>query len=299
MNPHSEDLYPSRYGGQTQILERRDPVVHGDPRKGPLSTAEIDAFERDGYLFFDHFFEESELVEYQEELDRLFEASRDNLTDEVIREPESDVIRSIFRVHATNALFSRLSRDGRILERVMQLVGSEAYVHHSRINYKPGFDGKEFYWHSDFETWHVEDGMPRMRAVSCSIALTENNDFNGPLMVIPGSHKHYVSCPGETPEDHFQNSLRKQEVGVPDHEALTELVRRGGGIHQAKGPPGSLLMFECNIMHGSNSNISPFPRSNFFVVYNSVENGLVEPFGGRKPRPEFIRATDFTPLRPA
>src|SRR3546814_10756649 len=44
----------------------------------------------------------------------------------------------------------------------------------SRLNYKPGFKGKEFYWHSDFETWHVEDGMPQMRALSMSILLAEN-----------------------------------------------------------------------------------------------------------------------------
>ncbi len=43
----------------------------------------------------------------------------------------------------------------------------------------PGFTGSGFYWHSDFETWHAEDGMPSMRAVSCSIALTENFAYNG------------------------------------------------------------------------------------------------------------------------
>ena len=50
-----------------------------------------------------------------------------------------------------------------------QILGSQVYIHQSRVNLKPGFKGKEFYWHSDFETWHIEDGMPRMRALSCSI----------------------------------------------------------------------------------------------------------------------------------
>jgi ectoine hydroxylase len=49
-------------------------------------------------------------------------------------------------------------------------------------------------------------------------------------------------------------------------------------------------------MHGSNSNISPVPRSNVFVVYNSVENTLVEPFAAPSRRPEFIAARDFTPI---
>jgi ectoine hydroxylase len=64
--------------------------------------------------------------------------------------------------------------------------------------------GKEFYWHSDFETWHAEDGMPKMRAVSCSIAFDDNHEFNGPLMVIPQSHQKFISCIGETPEEHHK-----------------------------------------------------------------------------------------------
>src|SRR3546814_10424765 len=81
-----------------------------------------------------------------------------------------------------------------------------------------GFKGREFYWHSDFETWHVEDGMPRMRALSMSVLLAENTPHNGPLMVIPGSHRTYLTCLGETPDDHYLSSLKKQEYGVPDEE---------------------------------------------------------------------------------
>src|SRR3546814_19751740 len=73
-----------------------------------------------------------------------------------------------------------------------------SYIHQSRLNYKPGFKGKEFYWHSDFETWHVEDGMPRMRALSMSVLLAENTPHNGPLMLIPGSHQSFLTCVGET-----------------------------------------------------------------------------------------------------
>src|SRR3546814_18361378 len=84
------------------------------------------------------------------------------------------------------------------------------YIHQSRLNYKPGFKGKEFYWHSDFETWHVEDGMPRMRALSMSVLLAENTTHNGPLMLIPGSHQTYLTCVGETPDAHYLSSLKRR-----------------------------------------------------------------------------------------
>src|SRR5690606_18676180 len=109
-----------------------------------------------------------------------------------------------------------------------QILGGEVYLHQSRANLKPGFKGKEFYWHSDFETWHTEDGMPRMRALSVSIALTENYPFNGPLMLIPGSHKTFVACVGRTPENHYKQSLKRQELGTPDRESLKRLADRGG-----------------------------------------------------------------------
>jgi len=125
--------------------------------------------------------------------------------------------------------------------------------------------------------------------VSCSILLTENRPENGPLMLIPQSHRHFVACVGETPDDHYQMSLKRQEYGVPDNNSLQQLVDQGG-ITSAIGPPGTVVLFDCNTMHGSNSNITPLPRANLFFVYNSVANSLRAPFCGKKPRPEYIAA---------
>jgi hypothetical protein len=76
---------------------------------------------------------------------------------------------------------------------------------------------------------------------------------------------------------------------------FTQLVEEGG-IETITGPPGSAVYFDCNVMHGSNGNITPLPRSNVFFVYNSVENAMVEPFAAPAPRPEFIGARTIEPL---
>ena len=170
---------------------------------------------------------------------------------------------------------------------VRQLLGSDVYIHQSRINDKFGFKGSGFNWHSDFETWHSEDGMPRMRAVSASIMLTDNNEFNGPLMLIPGSHHYFVPCVGETPDMNWKDSLKVQRLGVPEQQDLARLAEKGG-IQAPKGPAGSLLLFECNTLHASNKNMSPWPRSNLFFVYNSIDNPLEQPYAGTRPRPEFL-----------
>nr|WP_269867999.1 ectoine hydroxylase [Paenibacillus caseinilyticus] len=272
------------------MKDRVDPVVYTPwTPEAPLSKQQSEFYEQNGYLLLQGFFSESEVAAYKKELERLWTEGREVRRDEIIREPNSDEIRSIFAVHDSSPVFQSLSLHPRLTGIMEYLLGSRVYIHQSRINFKPGFTGKEFYWHSDFETWHVEDGMPRMRALSCSIALEDNYAFNGPLMVVPGSHKQFVSCVGRTPEGHYKNSLRKQEYGVPDQDSLTAMVREGG-IETMMGKAGSIILFDCNTMHGSASNISPYPRSNVFLVYNSEENRLVEPFSGQAPRPGYIAA---------
>jgi ectoine hydroxylase len=223
------------------------------------------------------------------------EAEADRTRDDVIVEPGSNAVRSVFRVHRTSSVMRRFIGDPRIAGAARQLLGGEVYIHQSRVNFKAAFEGKAFPWHSDFETWHIEDGMPRMRALSASILLTPNTEHNGPLMVIPGSHRRFVRCVGETPADHFRQSLRKQEYGVPDREALTELAA-DGGYASCIGAPGTVVLFDCNLMHGSGGNITSMPRHNVFVVYNSVENRLTRPFGGTPPRPDFLAERDEASL---
>lgn len=285
------DPYRSRLDPEPALVDRVDPVVYGKGAPPPgLDRAMVERYERDGFIELEGLLQPAELAALQRELVRLREDTRGIDPDTLICEPGGTQLRSIFAIHEQSALIRRLATDERLVRIAQYLLGDEVYIHQSRLNYKPGFFGKEFYWHSDFETWHTEDGMPRMRALSMSIALTENTGFNGPLMVIPGSHRRYVSCVGETPEDHYKQSLRRQEYGVPDPGSLERLFNEGGGITTFTGAPGKIVLFDCNAMHGSNSNISPLPRSNVFLVFNSVTNRLVAPYAAAKPRPEFIAA---------
>lgn len=290
------DVYPSRVYSKPKILPRLDPVVYSAKSvSGPLTSGQLEFYEKNGYLFIENFFAEKEIEIYRKELRRLAEEGKSSGKPEVIIEPESEEVRSVFAVHRDCETFAQLACDRRLVGIAKQILGSDVYIHQSRINFKPGFKGKEFYWHSDFETWHVEDGMPRMRAFSVSIALEDNYIFNGPLMVLPGSHKEFISCVGRTPDNHYKQSLKRQEFGVPDNENMKQWVKKYG-IQIPTGKKGSILIFDCNIMHGSNSNITPFPRSNVFLVYNSVENRIVAPFSGQKPRPEYISHREYQPV---
>lgn len=289
MNAERVDKYPSRVEANARVLPRRDPVVFDSPLvdAGPLTPDELTTYERDGFMFLPGFFGVDVTRVLYEELGRVLHSEEIRQSEVAITEPTSGEIRSVFAVHTVSELFAKLMRHEGLVSIVRQILGSDVYIHQSRLNFKPGFRGKEFYWHSDFETWHAEDGMPDMRAISCSIALTENYEFNGPLMLVPGSHKQFLQCTGRTPEKHFQQSLKKQDYGVPSDEQLSALVEQSE-IVVPKGPAGSVILFESNIMHGSNGNITPYPRSNIFFVYNSIENSLVEPFAADECRPWYL-----------
>lgn len=292
----SQDAYPTRTQQSAAILARHDPVVYDRVPREPHQLIQLDqaqrmSYQQNGFLLMPDLFNEEEVTFLFDSMQRMREEFTHAGRPEVIAEPGSGEVRSIFNVHRLNEVFANLVCDPRVLNVAREILGSEVYIHQSRINYKPGFTGKEFYWHSDFETWHSEDGMPAMRALSCSILLTDNSEANGPLMLIPGSHHHYVSCMGETPDENYKKSLKKQEVGVPD-EILLRYLADLGGIKSCTGKAGSVIFFDCNTMHGSNSNITPYPRSNVFFVYNSIDNQLETPRNNLVPRPEFVAARE-------
>lgn len=292
------DFYPSRCEARPRILPRLDPTCHQDwTDRAPLSRSHFEQFREQGFVLLDNVFDREEIAALQAETHALLKNPDSIAPETIITERGGDEVRSIFEIHKQSAVMKRLASDERLAGVARFLLADDVYIHQSRLNYKPGFKGKEFFWHSDFETWHVEDGMPRMRALSMSVLLTPNTPNNGPLMLIPGSHRHYLTCVGETPENHYLTSLKKQDYGVPDEESLTQLVN-ANGIVTPLGQEGSVVIFDCNAMHGSNGNITPDPRSNAFFVYNAMSNRTLQPFGAKARRPSFVAARTFDPIEP-
>ncbi|WP_102224609.1 ectoine hydroxylase [Acidimangrovimonas sediminis] len=295
------DVYPTRLADEERVGERRDPVLYSAwSEDAPISRDEACHYEEKGYLVRNGLFSDDEIRSLIETSATLRANGHEIRPEDRVTEPGSDAIRTVFRLDENSETFARLAADSRLVDTAKFLLGDDVYLHQSRLNYKPGFTGKEFYWHSDFETWHAEDGMPRMRAVSASILLTDNSALNGPLMLIPGSHRRFVACLGETPEANHERSLKKQEIGVPQSETLERLAAEAG-LDAATGPAGTVIFFECNTLHASNGNVTPFPRSNAFFVYNAVSNRPAAPYAAAKPRPAFLanrgEARPIAPIR--
>src|SRR5204863_6040855 len=153
-----------------------------------LSPSQIQQFDREGYLFFPSLFTPQEIKGLTDHVPALYAQRRP----ENVREKTGDVVRTNFAAHLYSAPFARLARHPRMVKPIEQIFGEKLYMHQFKINGKAAFDGDVWQWHQDYGTWKRDDEMPEARAMNVAIFLDEVNEFNGPLMLIPGSHKQGV-----------------------------------------------------------------------------------------------------------
>src|SRR6186713_3276130 len=246
-----------------------------------LRAEQLQQFDRDGYLFFPSLFNQQEIKTLTDEVPSLYAQRRP----ENVREKTGDVVRTNFAAHLYSHPFARLARHPRMVEPVEQIFGEKLYMHQFKINGKQAFDGDVWQWHQDYGTWMNDDLMPEARAMNVAIFLDEVNEFNGPLMFIPGSHKQ-----GALPAGH-DTSTTSYPLWTIDKGTITQLVA-GGGIVAPKGPPGSMILFHGCLVHASTSNLSPWNRVSVYLSLCAVSNHI-----RRFKRPEYIAHRDFTPIR--
>lgn len=300
------DNYPTRRNPRSTLLERKDAVLHGDRNlaNGPLSDAQLDRFERDGYLVLEGLFDAGESRIFKNELESL----RDNecgtsgassgargAGGEPVSQPgpaQDGRQATLYNITDSNQLFFMLSRDSRIVEMVRQILQEDVYIHQSRAVVRPDLPSEEARWHSAFERWHAEDGMPRMQCLCCVLVLdegepAEDKGLKGPLDLIPGSHMQFAASP------------RSQATGPiePAAEILAALQKKSQPLVPEAGP-GTLILFDCNLMHKALGGQDGAGQHTVFFSYNSVTNTLDPPYCGESPRPEHYASHDYAAICP-
>src|SRR5881394_3749454 len=245
-----------------------------------LSQEQMQQFDRDGYLFFPSLFRPEEIKALTDHVPALYAQRRP----ENVREKTGDVVRTNFAAHLYSAPFARLARHPRMVKPIEQIFGEKLYMHQFMINGKAAFDGDVWQWHQDYGTWKRDDEMPEARAMNVAIFLDEVNEFNGPLMFIPGSHKLGVLEAGH------DVTTTSYPLWTINHETIGKLVDRGG-IIAPKGPAGSMILFHGCLVHASSSNLSPWNRVSVYLSLCAVSNHI-----RRFKRPGYIAHRDFTPI---
>ena len=206
-----------------------------------------------------------------------------------MREKGKDAVRTNFAAHMYSEPFAKLARHPRMIAPVEDLFGEKLYMHQFKINGKMAFEGDVWQWHQDYGTWLNDDMMPTERAMNVAIFLDDVNEFNGPLMFIPGSHKKGVI------DAKHDLTTTSYPLWTVDNDLISQLVDRAGGkrggIVSPTGPAGSMILFHSCLVHASASNLSPWNRVSVYLSLCAVSNHI-----RRHKRPEFIAHRDFAPI---
>src|SRR5215472_3824087 len=246
-----------------------------------LTAQQLRHFGEEGYLFLPGCFSEEEVAILRDEAEQIYATNRQ----EVWRE-KTGAPRTAFAAHTYNEAFRLLGAHPRLISPVEQVFGEHLYMHQFKINAKSAFDGEVWQWHQDYGTWARDDGMPEPRAMNISVFMDEVLPINGPLMLVPRSHKEGVLKAGH------DTSTTSYPLWTLDNATVERLVRLGG-IVTPTGRPGGVLMFHGNLVHGSAGNITPYPRKIVYLTLNAVSNYIRTPT-----RPEYIAHRDFAPIIP-
>ena len=245
-----------------------------------LSREQLAHFDTEGYLFLPEVFTPEEASLLRTAADEVLALERP----EVWRE-SSGVARTAFAAHEYHEAFRRLGRHPRLITPVMRLLDGPVYMHQFKVNAKAAFNGEVWQWHQDFGTWHRDDEMPEPRAMNIAVFLDEVTAANGPLLLIPRSHKHGVV-----------NAVHdKQTTSYPlwtlSEEKVKELSDQGGCVAPT-GSPGGVLLFSSLMVHASPPNISPLSRTIVYLSLCHVDNHI-----RRFQRPAWVAHRDFAPIQ--
>lgn len=258
-----------------------------------LTSQQIEAFRQRGFLLLEDRFSPAEM----RLLTREVEVIVGERNERTVMEASGAAVRSVYAPHACDPVFSMLGRDPRLVEPARRLLDGDIYVYQSKLNIKSPFVGEVWEWHQDYVFWHNEDKMPAARVLSAAVYLDDVNEFNGPMVLIPGSHREGVlACP--VAQDSGQSGPAwRSHVSARLKYTIDRTVLQGlagkYGLYAPKARAGAILLFDSNIAHASAANISPFARSLIFYTYNHVDNA---PPQAQLTRPDFLVSRDSRAL---
>ncbi|MCY4376996.1 MAG: phytanoyl-CoA dioxygenase family protein [Spirochaetaceae bacterium] len=218
-------------------------------------TADMTAFQEQGYLVIPEVLGPAEVAAAQQEIERLHELAAGEGTPPAEAtfqfEPHTDVrsehgrpvLRKIERTDLVSDLFAGMARNPRMVAVVSEILGPELLLFRSTLMLKPARHGSQHGLHQDVAYWPLEP--PDL--VTLSIAISASDAENGCIHVIPGSHRWPV---GE-----WGNISRRDGAAQTDREDVD--------LSQLRDVPleaGSAVLFHSNIVHGSGPNHSDRPR---------------------------------------
>jgi len=232
-----------------------------------LSAEQLAFFDRNGYLVVGDAVTPDLLATLQETFAGWVEESRSHDApwgDTADGRPRFDLAPghtptrpALRRVNApieVSPAYLEATADSPVTGWVAQLVGPNVKLHHTKINSKLPGSHTEVKWHQDFPfTPHTNDDI-----VTTLLMIDEVTDENGPLEVVPGSHRGPIH--GLWHGGRFTGAVGDEVARSCRSSAVT-----------CTGPAGAVCLMHTRLLHGSPPNRSALPRTLHISVYSAED----------------------------
>ena len=225
-----------------------------------LTAGQIDHYREHGFLVLERHLDEVTIAGLRSAIAELIDQSRSVSASNAVYDigaghrPDSPKVRRIKHPQLRHRAFDGLMRSGALVDPVADLLGGTVRFDHAKLNFKPPGAKAAIEWHQDWAFYpHTNDEL-----LAVGVMVDDCGESNGPLMVIPGSHKGPVF-------DHHRDGMF---IGALDPSELGEMRNRAVAL---TGPAGSISIHHVRTVHGSRENLSASWRPLLLFSYAAVD----------------------------
>jgi ectoine hydroxylase-related dioxygenase (phytanoyl-CoA dioxygenase family) len=223
-----------------------------------LSKQQIEHYNENGYLLVENAVSPAQLARMRDIAYDFIEKSRAvSVSDDVFdlddgHSAQAPRLTRIKLPHRQHPYFWEVAKSSGITEVLRQLLGPDVLLQTSKLNTKAPGGGAAVEWHQDWAFYpHTND-----RILACGLMLEDVDLANGPLQVIPGSHKGPV-LDHNNKDGVFCGAIDPDD---PDFHADKAVA--------LTGKAGSMTVHHARTLHGSAPNCSD--RARLILFYECL-----------------------------
>jgi phytanoyl-CoA hydroxylase len=213
------------------------------------------AYRRDGFVVVPDLLGPQQLTELREIIAELVAAAGAVDTHTAVYDlepghtPAEPRVRRIKQPHKVHPAFDAVVRSRPVMDVLTELLGPDLRLQGSKLNMKAARYGSPVEWHQDWAFYpHTNDDM-----LAIGVMLDDMDLENGPLMVVPGSHK------GPIWNHHGEDG---RFCGLVDP---AEIKAEAANAVALTGRAGTMSFHHVRALHGSAFNTSD--RSRNLLLY--------------------------------
>ena len=228
-----------------------------------LTQEQKNQFWRDGVLVVEDAVTPDQLARLREVFAAWVEESRQHDADygeTLDRRPRFDLqpghtaevpgLRRVQSPEEVSDVYADVMRNARTVDICAELIGPAIRFHHGKVNSKLPGTATKVNFHQDFPF----EPMTNDDMITCLLFIDDVTLENGPLEVVPGTHKGPLYS-------HWHNGVFTGSVSDKVFEEHKE------NIVKCTGRAGSVCLMHASLLHGSAPNLSQASRTLYISTY--------------------------------